>query len=568
MKNRNNLMLSLGVLSLVLISLVAYANFMGAQAQTTLVDRIQENTDVDYSSMVPSELFINSLSEGLTKIGELDVDFGNAYRVSRFGNLLFIASLSGGVTFIDVTNQSNPIVKGNYWNGGEIYDAVYKNGYCYTANIQTGIEVLDYSDYDRIEKVSSYYDGTGQTKDLEFIGISTLYVADGSDGLEIFTLSPNGTIFTKIKTEKFGATEIISIRADPLNNIAFLMCGSAGVKVIDITRPTTPVLIKTLKDGTTNSRHADVSAKLLYVADGANGMKVYNYSDKTNIALLDQFTIGGGEYCEFFTWDVAKRAYMTTGNYLYQLNISDPKNVTEIWKISFTEGETKGLISVTSAIYLCNDFDFKIIDISDVDKIYPTIKSEITFAGEPSSTAVDGDIAVLVEGLTGVDFINITDPTEPTLISKLEKASTSFWDVEISGNYVYCATTQGLEVIDISDIYHPISVRTVTSGYSRYIAVSGNYAYLSTSAKDFVVIDITTPTLASEVTHLDLAALPRDIAVSGNYAYAAVATAGVQVIDISTPSTPTIATTISTSDAQGVAVLDDLLLIADTVDGV
>ena len=557
--------MTLGLIAIIIFTSIYVANSSGNDVKNNL----SNNNNIEFKGInpiTPPTFVTNQLSEGLTKIGQLDVDFGNAYKVTAEDDLLLVAGLSGGVTFIDVSNNSEPVVLGNYWSGGEVTDAIYKDGYCYTANLETGIECLDYSDYDDIQSLGSFYDG-GECNDIEFIGFTTLYAADGSDGLEIYSIADGPGNFSKIRAEKFGVSEVLGIRADPLNNIAFIMCGTDGIIALDITRPTTPQVITVMKDGSTNAQMADSSALALYVADGQYGLKIYNYSDQDNIYLSDHFEIDSG-FCEYFEWDVAKRAYITTGDYLAQLNISDIHNITEYWRVSYSPGAAKGMQTITSHIYLCNDYDFKIIDISN--KSNPVIQSEITFAGEPSATDVSGDLAILAEGLTGIDLINITDPLNPVLISKYEDESggTSFYDVAIDGDYAFCATSSGLEVIDISDVYNPISVRKVNSGNARVIEISGNYVYLSVSSKDFVVIDISNPLTASEITHLNTLQLPQDIAIEGSYAYVAVGTSGIQKIDISTPSTPSVVDTQDTTDAQGVAIQSNVLGVADGTAGI
>ncbi|MHA1461860.1 MAG: hypothetical protein ACTSQ0_02190 [Candidatus Heimdallarchaeota archaeon] len=566
MKKRINVIFTLGVLALIFLSSTYFSQSArgGFDAALSTKDAMEESV---YNPL-PPVFSTNSLSEGLTKIGQLDVDFGNAYRVKKLSSdLLVVSGLSGGVTFVDVSNKSDPFVLGNFYDGGETHNAIENNDLIYTANVGTGIEVLDYSDFNNIEKIGGYYDG-GEAKDIAFIGFYTIYVADGSDGLEVFSIKSGATNFTKVTADTFGIAglDVLAIRADPLNNICFLMCGDDGVLVIDTTRPTTPVLIDILKDGSMDSRTADSSAFRLYVADGANGLKVYNYSDRTDITLMDHMTIDSG-IAEFINWDVAKKAYMTTGagGHIYQLNITNLSDIQTLWKLQYTPGQANGVLSVTSALYICNDFDFKIIDISN--KTDPFLASEITFAGEPSATAVSGNTVVLAEGITGIDIINITDPLNPVLLSKYEDEVSQFKDVDIIGDNVYCATSEGLKIIDISDLENPTLLRSVAVGAADNIVTSGNYAYLSVTGKDLCIVDISTPATAFEETTLDTAEKPYDIAIEGTYAYVAVGASGFQVIDITDPTSPSIDATQATTSAEGIAVSGDLVAIADGTAG-
>lgn len=566
MKKRINVIFTLGVLAIIFLSSTYFSQSVrgGFDAGLSTTDDMKENA----INPEPLAYSINSLSDGLTKISQLDVDFGNAYRVTKVSSdLLFVSGLSGGVTFVDVSNKSEPFVLGNYWEGGETYNAVENNDLCYTANIGTGVEVLDYSNYDKIEQVGGYYDG-GEARDIAFIGFYTIYVADGSDGLEVFSIKSGATNLTKVKSDTYGipGLEVLSIRADPLNNICFLMCGTDGILVLDTTRPTNPVLIDILKDGSTDSRNADSSAFRLYVADGLNGLKVYNYSDRTDITLIGQMSIDSGS-AEFIEWDVAKKAYLTTGagGHLYQLNITDFSDINYLWRQQYSPGEATGVISVTSALYLCNDFDFKVIDI--INKSVPIVIGEITFAGEPSATAVSGNTAVLAKGLTGIDIVNITDPLNPVLLSKYDDEENHYIDVEIKGDNIYCATSDGLKIIDVSDLKNPTLLHSVAVGAADKLAINGDYVYLSVTGKDLCIVDISTPATAFEETTVDTAEKPNDIAIDGTYAYVAVGASGFQVIDITDPTSPTIEATQATTSAEGIDAFGDLVAIADGTAG-
>ncbi len=573
MKKKINVIFTLGVLALIFLSSTYLLQSTKGKfdANLPIIDEIRESA---YDELPPT-YSINSLSDGLTKIGQIDVDFGNAYRVTKgrvTTDLLFTSGLSGGMSIVDVSNKSDPLVVGNYWDGGETNNAIVNTGVaenylCYTANVGTGVEVIDYSNLNNIEKVGGFYDG-GEARDLTFIGFYTLYVADGSDGLEIFSIKGGASNLTKIKADKFGISglNVFSIRAEPLNNICFLMCGADGVLVLDTSRPTSPILIDVLKDGSTDSRTADSSAYILYVADGANGLKVYNYSDTTNITYVSQMTISSG-YAEFFEWDVAKRSYLTTGagGHLYQLNITNISDINYIWREQYSPGEAYGIVSATSVIYLCNDFDFKVIDLTD--KSDPIVLSEITYAGEPSATVVSGNTAVLAAGLTGIDIINITNPLNPVLLSKFEDEVNQYIDVDIKDDNVYCATSGGLKIIDITDLKNPTLLLTVAVGAADNIVIDGNYVYMSVTGKDLCIVDISTPSTAFEETTLDTAEKPNDIAIDGTFAYVAVGASGFQVIDISDPTSPTIDATQVTVAANGIDASGDLVAIADGTAG-
>lgn len=502
-------------------------------------------------------------SNGVTKISELDTDFGNAYRITRNSDTIIVSGLTGGVTFVDVSNPNEVEVLGNYYEGGSVEDAVFKSGYCYVANSELGVQVLDISDYEEIELKDTFYNG-GEAHDLEFIGFSLLYVADGTDGLEILSIKESLTNISYIKNVDFGVSEILSIRTDQLNNIAFLSCGVDGLLVLDITVPRQPQLIDHFYPENTDVRHSSNYAKALYVANGDQGVVVYNYTDQQNITEIDTYDISSGT-AAFTFWEVGKILYISTGEEIKILNGTIPSNLTLINTLSFTVGETKGLLVASDILFAGNDFDLKILDVDDVEN--PILLDSLTFAGDPQTVSLDGDIAILAKGNVGLDVVNITNPAKPLLLSKYEPLEDSIVDVKLKDDYVYCAADSGFLIIDISDPQNPTVLSSINTDSTTAVAISGNYAYLSTDTNDLLVFDIIDKENPTQEAELNLAGTGVDIFIEGTRAYVAMGSAGVRIIDISTPTSPNGLVTQSTSNAQGIVVNNSILAVADHTAG-
>ncbi|MHA1836340.1 MAG: hypothetical protein ACTSVH_00125 [Candidatus Heimdallarchaeota archaeon] len=569
MKRRTNVFMVFILLSILFMSSTAFT-----QAKALTNNDIDDNAYVIEPQKTDDELIkeyysVNSLSNGITKLGNLDVDFGNAYRSTRRGSTMFVAGLTGGVTFIDVSNVSEPVILGNYLNISSVYDAIYHKGYCITGH-SDGLDVLTYSDYDRIRRSGGYYDNI-EILDVEGYGLDIIYTARGTEGLGIFTTRNGPTTPEYIGAKTYGVSNIVNVRADGQNELAFLSAGSDGVVVLDISTPLNPVVKTILKDGPTNAKSVDFSAKILYIADGAFGAKAYNYTDNENITLIDQFEIGPGETAEFFDMDVNYKAFLSTGQngYLYMLNMTDVTNITERWKLDFPVGNPFGITVYQKTIYLSNEFDYRIINLTTEDA--PQDYSHVVFAGEPLATAIraDGKIGVLAEGITGFDIINTTDPSDPVFLSKYEEEGVSFIDAAIVGNYTFAATSIGIEIMNITDPTEVVSLSSLLVGATNAIAIEGNYAYLAVQTRGLVVVDITDLTNPIEVSDFALLSTnPLDVDVQGTDVFVAVGSQGFQVFDLSTPAAPVSLDNISTTNARGVRVNDTVLVVADYDAGV
>ncbi|NHJ85709.1 MAG: hypothetical protein FK734_09625 [Asgard group archaeon] len=567
MKRKTTIFLVLSIFTVILLTAPIVGTLNGAYTEQ-ISDDYKNKLEIQKANqdLIDQYLETKSSSEGLTKIGNLDVDFGNAYKIFRYAttSIIIVSGLGGGATYIDVGNPSNPIVLGNYYNGGTIYDAVIQSNYGYIGGT-TGLEAGGVSDYGDIESLGSYYDGN-TVLDIEVIGFNALYVAEGSAGLKVFNMKDNRTNFNVVAADTYGVSEIVSIKADPQNNLCFLAAGNDGVVVLDIIRPFSPQYITTLKNGITDSRSMDFSARILYVADGNNGIKVYNYSSLTAFNYVTRVSISSG-YAQFIKWDVNYKLFLSTGvgGGLSLYNITNLTSITKRWTQTYTPGAAFDIAIYSTTVYLANYFDLKIINMFNSSN--PVIYSNLIFAGEPSAVSLEGTKGILASGQSGLSIMDITDPINPILISEYVNLGTSIYDIELKGNYIYCATSNGLLVLSIATVTNPVVTGQLALGRARAIEIVGSTAYLGIDGVGFVSVNIANPASPSLLKSLATAGLVTEIAIQSNYAYISVNTAGFQVVDITTPATMSIVATQDTVKANGIDVMGDIVIIADTTNG-
>jgi len=140
--------------------------------------------------------------------------------------------------------------------------------------------------------------------------------------------------------------------------------------------------------------------------------------------------------------------------------------------------------------------------------------------------------------------------------------------VAIAGDYAYVADqSANLLIMDISDPEVPIWVTNVnTSGQAWDVVVAGNYAYVATNARILQVVDISDPLSPITVATPNMTSNVSGVAVAGDYAY--VVGYGLNVVDISDPTAPVlVAFEGSTVNAGGVAVAGNYAYLADWYHG-
>ena len=136
-----------------------------------------------------------------------------------------------------------------------------------------------------------------------------------------------------------------------------------------------------------------------------------------------------------------------------------------------------------------------------------------------------------------LSILNVVDPSDPYLVGETD-VSSEISDVDISGNYAYAATYDGMSVIDISDSSNPFEAAYIDSAWESYaIDVEGDYAYVG-AADELKVVNITNPLVPDVIASCELEDGANDITVSGTYAYVVNQADSMEIFDVTDPSDP------------------------------
>jgi len=136
-------------------------------------------------------------------------------------------------------------------------------------------------------------------------------------------------------------------------------------------------------------------------------------------------------------------------------------------------------------------------------------------------------------------------------------------DIAVSGGYAYVTSSNqdsvgSLLVLDVSDPYHPVEVGSIdfVPSLPLAVAVSGSYAYVADVVPvGLRVIDVSAPSAPVQVGSVGPFGWTRDVAVSGDYAYVVEDhRLDFSVIDVSEPTVPVLVGSLWGGGGYGVAV--------------
>ncbi len=496
-------------------------------------------------------------------------------------------------------SQNLRLTKVGEWGSGEYVAVSVQGNYAYIVTSGTGLDIVDISDISNPVKVGNY-DIPGSASGIYASG-NYAYVADGEDGLLIIDVSDPLSSTLKGNYKKSG-TSMQGVVVS--GNYAYVwgaettgttVTGRGLLLVIDVSNPSSPAL--EVEDFTfPGISDVCVSGSYAYIAY-ATGLKILDISTPSSLLPVGSFSGQG-----------ALTLVYASGNYVYAtscipgtefddynfciIDVSDPSSPgllgTQLFKvIDFMNN----ILVKGHYAYIFYDGDLDIYDISDPANMKKAWSySNLHNLHATDSSFVNDNNLLITKGDTGLEILDVTDPTEPSQVATYDislemvgvfvvkdnyayiydifsglkivdisnpsapvlagtfATNSVVDDMCVNGHYLYVAGGTGLQVIDISNPVSPALTGKYDPPkywYPRSMSVNYPYAYVI-DYTGLMIFDVSSPSSPSLAGQLSLADL-RDVFTNGNYAYVTVYQTGLKIIDVSNPSSPNVVGSYNTS---------------------
>lgn len=326
-----------------------------------------------------------------------------------------------------------------------------------------------------------------------------------------------------------------------------------------------------------------ISGSYAYVADGTAGIKIFDISDTAAPSLIGSYSTSVTNIRRLALQETAEHRYLFLAdngstNDVKILNIDDRTNPTLTSQIAIVNATAQELgVSGTSLYALANgsgatqDYIYS-YDISTIAAPSQSDSMILSASGNQGQYGIQiiGDRLYAGQYTAGLNIINIADPTNLSSVGEYNSTPYGIFDLLVSGNYVYCVTTDhNLLVIDISDEGNP-SLVTSTTTYSngQGLYLSGTTLFVGTALGGVISLDISDPTQPARNSNpYRLTKNIKSVWVVGDEIFATADTAGFLVVDNSSPYSPTqeweYNTGSSNEAAWDVEVRDNYAYVAD-----
>jgi hypothetical protein len=203
-----------------------------------------------------------------------------------------------------------------------------------------------------------------------------------------------------------------------VDEIVFITDRFGPLHIINVTDPSNPEKIGEYV-GSGETYDIEIIGEIAYLADWNQGVNVLNISDPTNPELIGNYNVLGATPQLDIVGDLlylSDHRSWNTG--LVVLNISDP---TDLFMVgSYLPNDELWNPHVFGDYIYCGNHEVEGGDLIILDTSDPTSISEVgqfNYSGIVNSVIIQDDIAFVAGGMYGLELIDVSDPSNPTLIT-------------------------------------------------------------------------------------------------------------------------------------------------------
>jgi hypothetical protein len=353
-------------------------------------------------------------------------------------------------------------------------------------------------------------------------------------------------------------------------DLAYVADQELGLQVFDVTDPAAPGLIGA-QDPPSGAFGVAVSGNFAFVATTARSLDVLDVTDPSAPRLVASKSMPG------YTLDVSisgDHAYVTNWDYwwgeLQIVDVTDPLLPITVGTAS-TDGPmvTVALSDQRAYVGLDGPNRLQVIDVADPTS--PVLRGWLDTPFSPEQIAVHGDHAYVTVG-DGALVVDVVDPDSPRMLGTRERHNWRWTEgVAVSEDRLVianqvAATVYELGSGDVASIAGSLEIGE--PDFPRGIVLSGRYAYVAAGRGGLHVIDLDAPTAPVLVASVSIPTYARSVAVSGDHVYVTASSDGLQIVDVADPLTPAIVNSVKIPDsARSVVIAENYAYVTAYNDG-
>jgi len=336
---------------------------------------------------------------------------------------------------------------------------------------------------------------------------------------------------------------------------AFVAAGSGGLRIIDINDPVKPAAV-----GLIESERAvgvDVRGDYAYISDRNEGLLVANI-----VAPTEPFIVGSRLAGQAAAVGVRGR-YAYIADESRGVRVYDVSNVRNPERIGILEGFNAYDLVILDSTMLVPAGSRGLVIIGLENPGAPTLLSTVE-TGDVRSIELRDNLACLIDSTGGILLLDISNPREPRSFSRISDARAAHLTIE--SNYIFVSRLDGgLDIYNVDNPGEPTFFESAALGRLKQLKFKDDYIYASTD-RGLVVIQTYLVGNSFVSSGWKTQGHSYGLALSNRELVVADHEGGVQIFNSESDAEGP-AQVIQSSFAMEVAVMDDLLAVADAIDG-
>ncbi len=292
----------------------------------------------------------------------------------------------------------------------------------------------------------------GSIKDVAADG-AYAYVASRQYGLVVVDVQevtdPRGVAAAEVG--------FIPYQLDREGSLVVVTGGPAGIKVVDVSSPSSPSVTGSLAGYYASA--VDVDGGYAYLTDPAGYLRVVDLSEPAHPSLAAELPVEGTPY------DISVAlgyAYVATGSSLLVADVSFPANPHVVGRLDAPcqVVDAEGKLAYTDGLEWGG---VRVVDVSD--PTMPVVVGEQQTGCRLTRFVAQGAElyavwAQFVGTSTGLLIMDVSIASDPLMTAAIGTEGTTE-GMDVQGDYAYLADgTPGLHIFNISDPYEPVLVST------------------------------------------------------------------------------------------------------------
>ncbi|MCK4548078.1 MAG: T9SS type A sorting domain-containing protein [Candidatus Eisenbacteria sp.] len=362
------------------------------------------------------------------------------------------------------------------------------------------------------------------------------YVADGDSLVVIDIGNPEDLVWVG-SCPTPGTAYSVTVAGD----FAFIADGTSGLRVIDISHPSSPADSGVMSGPPFDARAVVLAGNYAFIADSLSGMHVIDITTPSDPIYGEMYDCG----CSILGVTVEGNYAFVCGPGVFEIVDIENPLVPEYAASPLSWPGTGYHIAITGnhAYVAHGSHGLTVVDIDVTSATFGQIVTTCPTNGHARAVSIIGNWAYVADGAAGLTLVNIRDPENPEVVANLDTPGSAH-GLAVAGEYAYVANGDfGVSAVDIAEpVLPPFAVAQLDlPGAPGPITLCGDCAYIGDVSDGCLkVVDVSDPSNPWLADSIDTPGDANDVAVSGDYAYVADGTPSLTVLDVSDPAHPTL----------------------------